>query len=820
MENRKQKKSWTELKTIVSELRQQLSDLSTVIPTFISFRSLGDGRTRIFFLSTSPNSYETTLLYADVSSSDSKTDKIQWHPVIEPNFHFNLGSRYSREEQLMLERKRLASWGITSYQLDASSGKLVFPAASTLFQCVDTSHMSGPMFPAELRTNSNGPKMSPEICPTNPDLVAYVCNADIWVTHTISGSTERLTYAHKGGRNLADDPLTAGVPSYVIQEEFSRYEGYWWQPVSKDKVYRILYEETDESEVKLYSFPSSNADLNGEIEQYRFPSAGSPNAKSHLKIVQFELNEVFQIINLQTLVLPRPLFTVFPDLEYLVRVGWLSDGENIWLQMVDRKQVRLDLFILSVKNFVEPPRNIWNPPQTNSASPTPSPPPIKYVFTQESDVWINVHDLLYIFPTVENDKITMIWSSEEAGYRHLYLVTVSYMSQIVEDSRDLFVVPSFKSQVALTSGDWEVLGSDLWVDEARQLVYFLGLRESPLEKHLYVVSLQRPGEIRLLTRPGFSYSIDLNEECTICVATYSNIQKLPACQVFRIQHTDWTVEGVSLSPIGYLQEPTVPEIDLHCPELYSHKISSGDKIFSMVFRPHCYVEGEKYPTVLNVYGGPEVQLVSNTFKGMRHLRMHMLASQGYCVVMIDSRGSQHRGLQFESHIKGRMGTVELDDQVEVLQWLAQTTGMIDMERVAILGWSYGGYLSLMGLAQFSHIFKLAIAGAPVKSWCSYDTGYTERYMGLPQENKFGYRQGSVFNYIKMFPEEENRLLIIHGLIDENVHFDHTSSLIDALVKAGKPYQLQVYPNERHSLRNLDASKHYETMLLLFLQNHL
>lgn len=815
------KKTWTELKTVVCELRQELSSLSSIVPTFIQFRTLSDGRTRIFFLSTASSSCETTLLYADVSGDDAKTDRIQWHPVIEANFHFNLGSRYSREEQLILERKRLATWGITSYELHGPSGKLVFPAASTLFQCGDTSHMNGPLFPAELRTNSSGPKLLPEICPSNPDLVAYVCNADIWVTHTLTGSTERLTYAHKGGRNLADDPLSAGVPSYVIQEEFSRYQGYWWQPsCGQDNIYRILYEETDESEVKLYSFPSTNAHINGELEQYRFPCAGSPNARSNLKLLQFQLNENLQITNVQTLILhPRPLFSIFCELEYLVRVGWMPDGENIWLQLLDRKQQRLEVVVLSLKSFVEPPRNVWSPsPHTNSVSV--STPPIKYVFSQESDVWINVHDLLFIFPTTENDKITLIWANEETGFRHLYLITVSYAPQSVDDTLDLFMTPRFKSQVALTSGEWEVLGQNLWVDETRQLVYFLGLRESPLEKHLYVVSLQRPGEVRLLTRPGYSYSVDLNKDCTMCVATYSNIEKLPACQVFRITHTDWTVEGVNLTPVGYLLEPAVPDNDLHSPELYTHKILSGDIIFSMVFRPHNFQEGKKYPTVLNIYGGPEVQLVSNTFKGMRHLRMHMLAAQGYCVVVVDSRGSQHRGLYFESHIKGRMGTVELADQVEVLHWLAETLGFIDLTRVAILGWSYGGYLSLMGIAQYPQIFKLAIAGAPVTSWTSYDTGYTERYMNLPQENRIGYKQGSVFNYIKQFPEEENRLFIIHGLIDENVHFDHTSSLIDALVRAGKPYQLQVYPNERHSLRNLDASKHYETTLLSFLQNYL
>jgi dipeptidyl-peptidase 9 len=155
--------------------------------------------------------------------------------------------------------------------------------------------------------------------------------------------------------------------------------------------------------------------------------------------------------------------------------------------------------------------------------------------------------------------------------------------------------------------------------------------------------------------------------------------------------------------------------------------------------------------------------------------MHMLASQGYCVVCIDSRGSRHRGVKFESHIRCRMGTVELADQVEVLQILAEQLGYIDMDRVAIHGWSYGesvskflrrnqisvvsnypykgGYLSLMGLVHYQDIFKLSVAGAPVTNWEYYDTGYTERYMDLPAENRNGYNAGSVLNYINKFPEE-------------------------------------------------------------------
>ncbi|KAG0716610.1 Dipeptidyl peptidase 9 [Chionoecetes opilio] len=166
------------------------------------------------------------------------------------------------------------------------------------------------------------------------------------------------------------------------------------------------------------------------------------------------------------------------------------------------------------------------------------------------------------------------------------------------------------------------------------------------------------------------------------------------------------------------------------------------------------------------------------------------------------------------------GTVEIEDQVEVLELLSGQCDYLDLTRLAVTGWSYGGYLSLMALAHRPNLFRLAIAGAPVVSWGLYDTGYTERYMDLPSANPEGYRAGSVLSYVNNLPDEENRLLIVQGMIDENVHFSHTNQLIQALIKAGKPYQLQIYPQERHCLRQLDSNEHYETKLISFLLNNL
>uniref|UniRef100_A0A0C4FEI9 LD33755p n=1 Tax=Drosophila melanogaster TaxID=7227 RepID=A0A0C4FEI9_DROME len=888
-------KSWAENKQVVQEIRKKMCNLSSMVPTNVQFRHLSDGRARCYFLGTPPQSWETTLLFADINLTQSEEQQLlvqrlegiasdEWSPTMnagsptssghQPAFLFNSlprprlpwspllqqpiqssggsggsgsASPYAREYQLLQERKRLSTWGITSYELHKPSGKLVFPCFNDLYQCLDTGYNSGLLFPTQLRTCPQWTALDPQICPQNSDMIAYISDCDLFVTHTLSGHEKRLTYTSTGRHSYVDDALSAGVPSYVMQEEFSRYQGFWWQPHSNDGIYRIVYEEVDESEVSVYTFPSSTA-MHGRVDEYRFPRTGSPNAKSKLKLVQFVLNEALQVSEIAIKDLPYSLLAVFSWLEYIVRVGWTPDAKYVWVQGLDRKQQRLDVILIPLDNFCEsyssqvstPTDSIGDHSWRSLYSRTIT--PLQVIYTERSDSWINVHDMLHFLDLTET-SVTFLWASEETGFRHLYLVTASLLLSQANGQPDPGSVgaqPSFVdlsalqprilNKVALTSGEWEVLARNLWVDKANKLVYFVGLRDTPLEKHLYVVSLERPEHIRLLTEPGYSYLVEFDDhfndlfpifsqQCKLMLLVYCNIQRLPSCKVMRVNQTcsNGGVNGIQISLVGYLHEGGKPEPQ-YCPQIFSPQLPSGDIVYAMVFKPHNFELGVKYPTVLNVYGGPEVQTVNNTFKGKHQLRMHMLAAQGYCVICIDSRGSRHRGKRFESHIRGRMGQVELTDQVDALRSLSDQLGYIDMDRVAIHGWSYGGYLSLMGLVQYPKIFKVAIAGAPVTNWEYYDTGYTERYMDMPQNNEAGYSAGSVLEYVNSFPEEDKRLLLIHGLIDENVHFCHTSRLISALNKANKPYEVHLFPEERHSLRNLESNKNYETKLLSFLQN--
>ncbi|XP_041968195.1 dipeptidyl peptidase 9 isoform X2 [Aricia agestis] len=882
------KYSWAEVRQAVHDLRKELSSLSTMVPMAFSFRKLDSGKMRIYFLRTPQNGWEITLLYTDIMPSENATNsRLDWKPLIESNIALGVSSgKWSREEQLLWERQRVAAWGIASYELHPTSGRVLFPCASSLFVAEEGPNQSPPLVPRSLSTGWGAP-LTPAMCPSMPSLVAHAARGDIWLAGDSLRRPVRLTYACKGrDERLADDPCQAGVPCYVTQEEFSRYTGIWWQPKREADVFRIVYEEVDESDVKIFSFPSSQS-TSGEVEEFRFPRAGTPNARSTLKMVTFRLqrvtattvldyyhegssdnmavsdsnNECLEVTDIRWYEMRHPLDEAFRWFEYLARVGWTPCGQYVWAQLLDRKQQRLELVLIPLSEFSAPAGYPAAPdhlaPRTDDDW-RPSDQQIMVLVSETApDAWINVHDILHWLPS-SSGEVSFIWASEDTGHLHLYLVTCALVKrattvpEMILEDESYARAPSIISKEAITTGGWEVMGRKIWVDEARGLVYFVGLRETPLERHLYAAPLRppRPHALTLLTPPGHSHSVDMDEDCTLAVITSSNISSVPVTRVFRVRHA---LTGVTLLAHGTLMERSSSGSDTKSfngswdsrsgdgdedsdvssvlirerslsagwcpppPQILSTRLACGARAYCTLWR--CGRPGAR-PTVLHVYGGPEVQTVTNSYKGIRQLRMHMLAARGFNVVAVDSRGSKHRGRAWEAAIRGKMGQVELDDQVEVLQWLAKETGCIDMDRVAIHGWSYGGYLSLLGLATRPDTFKVCVAGAPVTCWRLYDTAYTERYMGSPAAAPHAYSRASVLAHAPFFPDKEGRLLIIHGLADENVHFCHTAALLAELVRLGKPHRVQVYPGERHSLRAMHAAKHYEATLLHFLHENL
>ncbi|KAK6963499.1 dipeptidyl peptidase 8 [Biomphalaria glabrata] len=611
----------------------------------------------------------------------------------------------------------------------------------------------------------------------------------------------------------------APPPTSVPSERLFSIAGRIINDYHGRKMYRLLYEEVDETDVEILSIFSPTGQEPNCSELYRYPKAGANNAYSNLKLLEIIISfsgAITQVEDIQVkdLCMKEALFDACPWAEYLSRAGWTPDGKYIYAVLIDRLQMRQAVMLISPSIFY------------TATTPGSCSSFIQCIYEETSDIWINVHDLLHFFPQTSENEISFVYASEKSGYRHLYLIK-SQLCLVMNgnkslqigqgDQTDSYVSCKVISEVPITSGQWVVLPKELWVDESKHLVYFMALKDSPLESHLYVTRYDQPSPVQQLTQPCHSHSVHISQDFSKYVTVYSSLNSPPQSAVYKIVHTDWG--HIRASYLGSLT-PKIDTFGYTPPNLFQYPSRAGHVAYGLYFLPRMREPGKRYPTVLFVYGGPQVQMVSNSFKGQRFLRLHTLAAEGYVVVVIDGRGSSNRGLHFEGVLKNSLGTVEITDQVEGLLWLASQNDFIDMSRVAIHGWSYGGYLSLMGLAQRGDIFKVAIAGAPVVSWELYDTGYTERYIGLPQSNPDVYKAGNVLTYIDMLPDNETKLLLIHGLIDENVHFRHSSVLINHLVTSCKPHQLQIYPNERHGIRNHEASEHYKTTVLKFLQDYL
>jgi dipeptidyl-peptidase-4 len=385
-----------------------------------------------------------------------------------------------------------------------------------------------------------------------------------------------------------------------------------------------------------------------------------------------------------------------------------------------------------------------------------------------------------------------IWAAERSGFMHLYLYNAH--GQLIRP---------------LTTGAWmvdEVVG----VDEEREQVYLTGTRDGPLERHLYTVSFDG-GEMRRLTKEPGTHDVVLDHAKQRFVDTHDNPGQAPTVTLRSL------TDGAILEALSQPSDPRIEELDLASPELASFESRDGETLYAALYRPTEEEHGPgPYPMVVSVYGGPHAQRVTQSWSLTVDMRAQYLRQLGFLVLKIDNRGSARRGLAFEGTIKNALGSVEVRDQVDGARWLAKR-GLADPDRVGIIGWSYGGYMAAMCLAQAPEVFKVAVAGAPVTHWDGYDTHYTERYMGSPQTNVEGYESGSVMDHVDTM---EGKLLLIHGLIDENVHFRHTARLINALIEARKPYDLLLFPNERHMPRGLADRVYMESRISDYFLDHL
>ena len=390
------------------------------------------------------------------------------------------------------------------------------------------------------------------------------------------------------------------------------------------------------------------------------------------------------------------------------------------------------------------------------------------LWTEEGDPWLNLDDQTRI---LGDGRI--LRSTERSGFRHLELR-----------------LPSGELDRVLTRGEW-VVTSVVGISVRRREVLFVATRDGVLERHLYAVPLDVDEPIedpeRLTSEPGW-HTVVADPDGERWIDTWSDLRHSPRVTIE-------TRGGDSL--LNHASSTTAEEAGLDPPELLEVLAADGvTRLHTALYRASPVPGGAPPPTVVWVYGGPHWQYVRNDWELTVYGLRQYLAQRGAAVLVVDNRGTETRGLAFESAVHRRMGTNEVADQAAALRQLAER-GELDVGQVGVTGGSYGGFMSIMAMALEPDLFRTAVAIAPVSEWTGYDTAYTERYLGLPSENPDGYRESSALTHVA---EVRGDLLLIHGTIDENVHMRHSERLVAAFREGGREVELVTLPEQRHKTR--------------------
>ncbi|HEU0120781.1 MAG TPA: S9 family peptidase [Bryobacteraceae bacterium] len=391
----------------------------------------------------------------------------------------------------------------------------------------------------------------------------------------------------------------------------------------------------------------------------------------------------------------------------------------------------------------------------------------RLLLEERDKTWINVHDILHFFGPGR-----FLWASERDGFRHLYLYSGGAARQ-------------------LTSGAWEVtglqgiLGNEAWVTTTK---------DSPLGRQVHAVDLET-GAIRRVTAAGGTHTVALSPGGTFFLDAWQSLTQ-PVRQTLRNRNGE---------ELAVLKEHTPGPYALQPVENLSFRGRDGTLFYAQMIKPRGFVPGKKYPALVIVYGGPHAQKVQDTWTGANWDQA--LAGKGYVIWKLDNRGSNFRGHAFESAVYRELGRVELADQLEGVDYLV-SQGFVDPARIGIYGWSYGGYMTLYAMTHAGNRFAAGIAGAPVTDWRHYDTIYTERYMGLPAKNEAGYKASSP---IHSAANLEGKLLLVHNFQDDNVLFQNTQNMMEALQKAGKQFEMMFYPLKSHGVTGAYRLHMWQTM---------
>ncbi|WP_376692236.1 S9 family peptidase [Wenzhouxiangella sp. EGI_FJ10409] len=551
----------------------------------------------------------------------------------------------------------------------------------------------------------------------------------------------------------ATDTVANGMAEFIAQEEMGRSTGFWWSPTGD----HVAFLQIDESPVEVTRRYEVQADRIEMVEQ-RYPYAGTDNVTYRLGVADIESGEIeWMDIGEES------------DI-YIPRVKWLPNGEQLSFQRQSRDQQTLELVVANIDDGEA-----------------------RTLLTETSETWINLHDDLHFL----REMPAFVWSSERDGFRHLYLY--DYEGERLR---------------RLTEGQWQV-DSLAGVDEEMGMVYFTASEVSTTEKHLYRQSLitRSPEVVNRVSRRSGWHDIAMDRDARVYVDTFSNSRQPPQLSLHNVdgERLAWLVEN-RLDD----DHPYGPYRDGHRPTEFGTIVApQGHELHYRLIRPADFDPEARHPVFVHVYGGPTHRMVTDSWS-RRMLIDQYMARRGYLVFSLDNRGVERQGKAFQDAAWLKLGQVEMADQMVGVDWL-RSQDFVDPDRIGIFGWSYGGYMSLMALAQYPGEFAAGVSVAPVTDWTLYDTHYTERYMGKPQDQAEAYESGDVLNYTD---EMTDPLLLIHGMADDNVLFTHSTRLMHDLQARAFPFELMTYPGEKHAIAGEGPRLHVYRTITDFFDRHL
>jgi len=512
--------------------------------------------------------------------------------------------------------------------------------------------------------------------------------------------------------------------------------------------HEIIFLQMDESRVPAYPI-TDWLPTHPRVEQEKYPKAGDPNPSVRLGVVGSKGGKV------------RWIKLTDDDDTYVPRFGWIREGWA-WAEVLNRKQDGMDLYFIDADSGKS-----------------------RKVLTESApDAWVDVNDDFRILKSGDR----FLWTSWRDGHTHIYLYSFNGPDPLAADA---------KLERQLESGDYEVIAIS-GVDDASGTVFFTANKGDPRQEKLFSVKLDGSGMQGLSSEEG-SYEASFADDGKHFVETHSTAltpPRISVCAPAGPCQKIWEARNLA----DYVPLASKP---------LEFKADDGTVLYGDLILPRHADASPKIPIplIVYIYGGPWGQMVEDAWGGDHALFHQILANEGFAIFSVDNRGTPNRGKKFSAAIRLQSGGVELKDQLTALDQLYAQFPQLDRTRTGIWGWSYGGWMTLYALTH-SDRFKAGISVAPVTNWRDYDSIYTERYLGLPKDNASGYDDSAVSAAKNL----HGSLLLVHGTSDDNVHFQNTIQMTDALIRAGKQFRLMVYPNKTHGIAGTDTSKQLYHMM--------